>query len=72
MDSTLNSTLIDWDGRHVPEELRQLPPGRYVVEPVTVPLTVEEEDGICDALDALDAGRSASFEDVMNELEREP
>ena len=27
--------VIVWDGRHIPEALRDLPPGRYAVEPVT-------------------------------------
>ena len=26
--------VIDWDGSHIPEALRELPPGRYAVEPV--------------------------------------
>ncbi len=65
----MDSRIIEWDGSHVPEELRQLPPGRYVVEPVTPPLTPQEEKGILEAIAALDAGKGVSFDDAMNELE---
>jgi len=29
---TFHAILIEWDGTHLPEGLRQLPPGRYLVE----------------------------------------
>jgi len=51
--------VIDWDGSHLPEALRELPPGRYAVEPIDdlPPLTPEEDAGLLAALDQLDAGR---------------
>ena len=58
-----------WDGSLVPEELRGLPPGRYVVEPLSEPLTDKEEQGIGKALEDLDAGRGIGFDEVMSELE---
>lgn len=62
--------VIEWDGTHVPEALRELPPGRYVIEPIdhVSPLTLEEEDGILDALDALDAGRGAPLADLVRQI----
>ena len=62
----MDSRIIDWDGSHVPDELRHLPPGRYVVEPVTAPLTPQEEQGIVEAMAALDAGQGIPFDDAMS------
>lgn len=44
-------------------------PGRDVVEPVSAPLTAEEERGIREALEDLDVGRGIPLDDVLNELE---
>jgi hypothetical protein len=65
----MDSRIIEWDGSHVPDELRALPPGRYVVEPLSAPLTAGEMQGIRDAMDELDAGLGIPFEEVMRELE---
>lgn len=65
----MDSRIIDWDGSHLPEELRELPPGRYVVEPLSSPLTAQEEQGIREALEDLDAGRGIPLDDVFGELE---
>lgn len=64
--------VIVWDGRHVPEELRKLPPGWYAVEPVDrVPALTEEEDqGIVAALAQLDAGRGILLADVLDDLRK--
>jgi hypothetical protein len=61
---------IDWDGAHVPEAFRKLPPGRYIVEYVEEidELTPEEAAGIMEALDDLDAGHFVSYEDAMREI----
>ena len=66
----MESTVIDWDGTHVPSELRKLPPGRYVVEPVDESghLTREEENGILAALDQLDAGRGIPLTDLVRQI----
>ena len=62
--------VIDWDGSHIPEELRKLPPGRYAVEPIDhlPPLTPEEEAGIVAGLDQLDAGKGIPLADVVREI----
>src|SRR2546426_12375804 len=61
-----------WDGTHVPQALRELPPGRYAVEPIDnlPPLTPEEDTGILAALDQLDAGRGIPLADVVREIRR--
>lgn len=62
--------MIDWDGEHLPEELRSVPPGRYVLEVVEgeEPLTPEADQGLRDALDQLDAGQGLSLADVVREI----
>ena len=62
--------LIKWDGCHIPEELRSLPPGRYAIEPVDYPtaLTEQEEMGILAALEELDAGKGIPLADVVREI----
>jgi hypothetical protein len=65
----MGPTIIEWDGRQTPEQVRRLPPGRYLVEPVDDgSLTADEEAGIAAALDALDAGRGISLADVISQL----
>ena len=62
--------VIEWDGSHVPEELRSLPPGRYAIESVdrVDTLTEEEEAGILAGLTDLDAGRGIPLADVVREI----
>jgi hypothetical protein len=63
------SIIIEWDGRDVPEQMRQLPKGRYVVVPVDeVSLTEEEDAGLRAALDSADAGRTRPAEEVRQQL----
>lgn len=74
----MKPTVIDWDGSRMPQELRDLPPGRHVLEPIDerpalIPderpaLTPEEESGILAALDQLDAGRGVPILDVVREI----
>jgi hypothetical protein len=52
--------IVNWNGKDLPAELRELPAGRYVVEPVDddVPaLSTDEEAGIEAALDSYRQGR---------------
>jgi hypothetical protein len=51
-------TIVRWNGADLPEELRELPAGRYIVEPIddVPPLTLEEDAGIQLALVALEHG----------------
>lgn len=62
--------VVDWDGEHVPAEMRSLPPGRYVVQPLdeAVTLTPEEEEGIRRALASIAAGRGRSLESVREHV----
>jgi len=51
-------TIVRWNGADLPEELRTLPAGRYLVVPVddVPPLTPDEDAGIELALDGLAHG----------------
>jgi hypothetical protein len=62
--------VIDWDGSHVPDELRGLPPGRYAIEPVDQlgPLSEEEERGILAGLAELDSRGGIPLADVVREI----
>jgi hypothetical protein len=66
----LRAVAIDWDGTHLPEELRLLPPGTYVVTYVgdIHELTPEEAAGILEAMDDIEAGHGIPSEEVMREL----
>jgi hypothetical protein len=62
--------VVDWDGEHVPTEMRSLPPGRYVVESLdeAVALTPEEEEGIRKAMASLEEGRGSSLDEVRDRV----
>ena len=52
--------VVNWNGKDVPPELRELPAGRYVVEAVedeAPPLSADEEAGIEAALESYRHGR---------------
>jgi len=58
--------IINWNGSDLPEALRHLPAGRYVVEPLddSLALSPEEEEGLIEALESLRAGRGVDHEQV--------
>ena len=62
--------IITWDGTRLPNELRDLPPGRYAIAAIDepTPLTEEEDAGLRAALDALDAGDGIPLADVVREI----
>lgn len=62
--------VVDWNGKDIPEGLRSLPPGRYVVEQVDEApvLTADEEDGIREAIRSLDAGEGRTLAQVRSTL----
>ena len=62
--------IIKWDGSHLPQELQDLPPGRYAIEPIdfTGSLTTEEEEGILEGLKDLDAGKGILLADIIREI----
>jgi hypothetical protein len=71
-------TVIEWDATHLPaelrallpSELRDLPPGRYVIEPMGSDdeLTLEEEEGILAAIREIEAGKGILWEDALRAL----
>jgi hypothetical protein len=56
----------------LPEELRALPSGRYLVEPLVdeEELTAEEELGLLQAIQEIEAGQGISWEQIRAELGR--
>jgi hypothetical protein len=63
--------VLTWNGKDLPDELRKLPEGRYVIESLdAVPaLTPEEEQGLEEAIAALDRGEGADLDDVRADLD---
>jgi hypothetical protein len=60
------------NGKDLPAELRSMPAGRYVVEPVdAVPpeLTREEEDGLREAIAEIQRGEGETPEAVRRQIE---
>jgi hypothetical protein len=62
---------LHWNGRDLPEELRELPPGTYVVESLDQPplLTHDEETGLIAALASLQAGKGRTLEQVQQAVD---
>jgi hypothetical protein len=62
---------LKWNGKDLPDELRNLPEGRYVIESLdAVPaLTPAQEQGLEEALKELDRGEGADLEDVRADLD---
>lgn len=70
--STTMPRVLTWNGSDVPEELRSLPAGKYVVEAVDdVPvLTAVQEAGLREAIAETDAGKGESLDEVRKHVER--
>jgi hypothetical protein len=64
--------VVNWDGSEVPEELRNLPAGRYIVTPVdeVAELTPEEDAGLEGAITSLDEGRGLDHAEVMDRVSK--
>ncbi len=62
--------VVDWNGKDIPEGLRSLPPGRYLIDQVEEApgLTPDEEEGIREAIRSLEAGEGRSLEQVRSTL----
>lgn len=59
-DMSRTAKVVTWNGKDIPAELRDLPAGRYVVEPIdeeAPALTPDEEAGIEAALESYRQGR---------------
>ena len=61
--------VLRWNGQDLPDELRDLPAGTYVVEAIDAPLlTPEEDDGLERALASLRAGKGRSADQVRQSI----
>ena len=62
--------VIHWNGTDLPDALRSLPAGDYVVAPVeaTALLSPEEEEGLIEALASLRAGHGVDHEQVRSRV----
>ncbi len=65
------STVLNWDGKDVPEELRSLPKGRYVLVSVdeAPELTVEQDAGLAVALRSLQAGHGVARDEARRRVD---
>ena len=65
-------TIIHWNGRDLPEDLRGLPAGDYAVQAADdlLALSPEEEDGLVAALAELHAGKGVAHEEVRERVLR--
>jgi hypothetical protein len=63
--------LLHWNGKDIPEELRELPAGTYVVEAVdSAPsLTTDEDQGLAEALASLRSGQERTPEQVRQRID---
>ncbi|HZR97184.1 MAG TPA: hypothetical protein VFE37_00670 [Chloroflexota bacterium] len=74
----IQPVVVEWDGTALPSELRallpaelrDLPPGRYVMEPLVDDdeLTEEEEAGILEAIEEIEAGLGIPWEEAKRQL----
>ncbi len=63
--------VLKWNGKDLPDELRMLPAGDYVVERVDAApaLSDEQEEGLRAAMAEIDAGLAETPEDLRRHLE---
>ena len=61
------AVIVNWNGVDVPEELRTLKKGRYVLVPIDEPpeLTEEQEAGLEAALASIRAGEGLTLEEAL-------
>ena len=59
--------IVNWNGVDLPEELKALKKGRYVLVPIDEPpeLTEEQEAGLEDAMASIREGRSTSLDEAL-------
>ena len=64
-------STLRWNGKDLPEELRDLPPGTYVVESIDQPplLTDNEEEGLRAALSSLRAEKGRTLDQVRETID---
>ena len=63
----MDTLVIDWNGAELPEAFRDLPPGRYLLEPMeeVISLTAEEDAGIVFGLKQLEDGEVCTLEEAL-------
>ena len=61
------AVIVNWNGVDVPEELKALEKGRYVLVPIDEPpeLTEEQEAGLEAAMASIRAGEGLSLEEAL-------
>jgi hypothetical protein len=67
----VGARVLHWNGKEIPEELRELPAGTYMVKPVdkAPTLTPDEEQGLAEALASLRAGEGRTVDQVRKTLD---
>lgn len=57
------SVVLEWNGTDLPDELKRLPAGRYVVELIeeASELSQNEEDGLLRALESVRSGQGVEL-----------
>ena len=67
----MGSTVLNWNGEELPDELRALPKGRYVVVPVdeAPELTPEQQAGLEAALASVRAGHGVSRDEAQRQVD---
>lgn len=65
-------TIVSWNGADIPEALKDLPPGRYVIQPVedVIDLDDHEQKGLEHGVRQLDRGETVSHDDAMSRARR--
>ena len=66
----MNARIISWNGKEFTNGLADLPAGDYFLEPVenSTDLTPEEDAGLREALDDVEAGHTVPLEDFLREI----
>jgi hypothetical protein len=68
------TVVLNFDGKQLPEEMRSLPSGRYVLQSVDeIPvLTSDEAGGLEEAARSLDRGEGLAPDELRAALDRTP
>ena len=63
------AVIVNWNGVDVPEELKALKKGRYVLVPIDEPLelTEEQEAGLEDAIASIQAGEGMALNEAISQ-----
>jgi len=61
------AVIVNWNGVDIPEELKALKKGRYVLVPIDEPpeITEEQEAGLEAAIASIRAGEGLSLEEAL-------